>query len=367
MARVFVNESFEDARARAQAEGKLLIVDGTAAWCGPCQLMDRVSWSDPAVERWIVEHAIAVQFDVDEQASLAESLSVRAMPTVIVFRDGGEVDRAVGMKKPAELLGWLDGLLRGETELIGLERTVRSEPANIDARYTFAKKLVDAGRLAEATEEFAWMWLHMLEHEPAMIGVRGSFMLGEIKSLIEAHPPARERFSRIRDDLGSVVRSGVASADQIRDWFDISQLLGEPAGLLEWYDESADLLQQRDDLENVLREKVVSLLLAKGRWADAAKLFRDPLPLLREEHDRTAQVERTPLPEGMEEFEAEFRRSIVEGFLRSAGVIHAALVAAGRDTEAHAVAEEARRLRPEADVDKALAEILAKSTATSRD
>ena len=37
------------------------------------------------------------------------------MPTVVAFRAGVEVDRVVGLKKPAELLSWLEGVQRGET------------------------------------------------------------------------------------------------------------------------------------------------------------------------------------------------------------------------------------------------------------
>lgn len=358
---VFADETYDAALKIAGKAGKLLIVDATATWCAPCKVMDRVTWQDPAVERWVAAHAIAIQFDVDQQAELAQVLAVRAMPTVIVFRDGMELDRVVGLKKPAELLAWLDGLLGGETELARLERTARNEPTNIDARYDLAKQLVSAGRHAEATDEFAWLWSNMLEHEPAMVGVRGSFMLGELAELFKLHPPARERFQTIREELGAAVRSGGASADQIRDWFDVSQLLREPEGLLEWYDASPELLDTRPDLEGLLRQKVVVLLLAKGRWADAAKLFRDPLALLREAHEFAVETEQVPLPEDMDHLREHVLRAMEEGFLNSVGIIHAALVAAGRDAEAGAVADEARRLRPTADVSKALAEMLEKA------
>jgi len=358
---VFADETYEAALGIAGRAGKLLMVDSTATWCAPCKVMDRVTWQDPAVERWVAEHAIAIQFDVDEQAELAQALAVRAMPTVIVFRGGTELDRVVGMKKPAELLTWLDGLLRGETELARLEQTARNEPTNIDARYALAKQFASAGRNAEATDEFAWLWSNMLEHEPAMVGVRGSFMLGEIAELFKSHPPARERFRQIREDLGAAVRSGGATADQIRDWFDVSELLRDPDGLLEWYDESPNILETRQDLEALLRQKVVGLLLAKGRWADAAKLFRDPLALLREAHAFAVEAEQVPLPEGMDHLREHVQRAMEEGFLSNVGVIHAALIAAGREVEAVNLADQARRLRPTADVDKALAEMLEKS------
>ena len=80
-------------------------------------MMDRTTWLDAAVVAWIHAHAIAFQLDVDAHSAAAKKLSVTAMPTVIVFRDGDEIDRVVGFQKPEEMLAWLGGLARGVTSL----------------------------------------------------------------------------------------------------------------------------------------------------------------------------------------------------------------------------------------------------------
>lgn len=107
---VFVDMSFEEASAKATNDGKLLIVDAMASWCGPCKVMDADTWPDPALTAWLNQHAVAFQFDVDKQPDLARCFEIDAMPTVIVLRDGAEVDRSIGGKSAEEMIEWLKGL-----------------------------------------------------------------------------------------------------------------------------------------------------------------------------------------------------------------------------------------------------------------
>ena len=54
---LFEDLSFEEARARAAAQDKYLLVDATAIWCHPCRQMDATTWLDPRVATWCKEHA----------------------------------------------------------------------------------------------------------------------------------------------------------------------------------------------------------------------------------------------------------------------------------------------------------------------
>ncbi|EOA17651.1 hypothetical protein CARUB_v10006018mg [Capsella rubella] len=74
---------------------KLLVVDFSASWCGPCKMIE------PAI------HAMAdkftdvdfVKLDVDELPDVAKEFNVTAMPTFVLVKRGKEIDRIIGAKK----------------------------------------------------------------------------------------------------------------------------------------------------------------------------------------------------------------------------------------------------------------------------
>ena len=298
---VFSALSYEAALDASAREGKLLVVDATAAWCGPCKKMDEATWPDPDVIAWIEKHAIAIQIDVDEQKGLAKNLAVRAMPTVVVFRDRAEFDRVCGLQKPAELLAWLDGILLNQTAETRMREDVARHPDDMHLRYRFADRLVDAGKCEEATELYLWLWQHMLEHEPAMVGVRCSYMAGDIHSLVEQYPPARRRFADLRDST----EPGTADtdADKIVDWIDLNAILGESAKTLEWVDGAGSAVVGRADFEKLRRLRIIPLLIQNGRWADAGRMESDPLAKLEREWDVLQRAR--DVPESMGEMRAQ--------------------------------------------------------------
>lgn len=109
-ATVFTGLSFEAGLDRAREEGRLLVVDFMADWCGPCRRMDRDTWAHASVRDWFRDHAVGVQVDVDARARLAGEYRADGIPLIVVFRDGKEVSRRVGYQSPAGILDWLAGL-----------------------------------------------------------------------------------------------------------------------------------------------------------------------------------------------------------------------------------------------------------------
>ncbi len=98
------------ARARAQAEGKPLLIDFTAEWCAACHELERYTFSDPTVAAAIRDGFVAVRIDCTDRAdatvtALQQRYGVLGLPTVVVARpDGTRVDATVGFEEAAPFL-----------------------------------------------------------------------------------------------------------------------------------------------------------------------------------------------------------------------------------------------------------------------
>eukprot|EP00978_Attheya_sp_CCMP212_P000302 scaffold578_cov50-Attheya_sp.AAC.2 len=79
---------------KASAEQKLVVIDFTATWCGPCQAMAPL-FGQLAAE-FAPQGVVFLKVDVDDNADTAAKYQVSAMPTFLFLKGGQVVDRLMG-------------------------------------------------------------------------------------------------------------------------------------------------------------------------------------------------------------------------------------------------------------------------------
>ncbi len=91
--------SSEDFKKEVLEESKTVLVDFYADWCGPCKMLAPVV-EEVAKEQ---EETKFVKINVDEAQELAIEYNIMSIPTLVVIKQGKEVNRSVGLVDKTEL------------------------------------------------------------------------------------------------------------------------------------------------------------------------------------------------------------------------------------------------------------------------
>ncbi|MGM9779342.1 MAG: thioredoxin family protein [Prevotella sp.] len=93
--------TFEEAKAAAKAEGKLVFIDFYTDWCGPCKKMASAVFPQPKVGEMMNAKFVSIKIDAEkgDGVNLAKQYSVTAYPTFIIAdTEGKEMGRVLGLR-----------------------------------------------------------------------------------------------------------------------------------------------------------------------------------------------------------------------------------------------------------------------------
>ena len=95
-----------DKNFQQQTKNKVVLVDFWAEWCAPCKMMAPVL-NDVAGE--LSGNSYVGKLNIEQYQSMAQKFNVRSIPTLILFKNGKEVKRFVGIKQKDFLLKEIQG------------------------------------------------------------------------------------------------------------------------------------------------------------------------------------------------------------------------------------------------------------------
>lgn len=86
----------------------VVLIDFSADWCGPCKVLKPTIKN---IETQYQGQASIMEIDIDQHRDLATQFMVQSIPTLILFKNGNEIKRFIGLQPEKTISGAIDEAL----------------------------------------------------------------------------------------------------------------------------------------------------------------------------------------------------------------------------------------------------------------
>ena len=90
-------KNFED---KVTKTNNIVLVDFFATWCGPCRMLSPILED---LNEELNKEVDMYKLNIDESLDIAKQYNVLSVPTMIIFKDGEEVERLVGLRQKSQI------------------------------------------------------------------------------------------------------------------------------------------------------------------------------------------------------------------------------------------------------------------------
>ena len=87
------------------SNNNLVLVDFYAEWCGPCKMLAPII---SEIKEELKDKVYVIKVNVDEDEELSNKFGIYSIPTLVLIKDGKEIDRKVGYNTKQILVDWIN-------------------------------------------------------------------------------------------------------------------------------------------------------------------------------------------------------------------------------------------------------------------
>ena len=153
--------SFSEAQEEQKKEPKKIFMDVYTEWCGPCKLLDKNTFQNPDVSRYIIENYYAVKFNAEGVEEIkyydqtfsnpnfdpnrkgrnathqfTQFLGVKGYPTMVFFSENGDpIMPLVGYQKPKQIELFLKMIKQGDYQIFSKPEDFENYRKNFVPRF----------------------------------------------------------------------------------------------------------------------------------------------------------------------------------------------------------------------------------------
>jgi len=88
-------QHIDDETFETTIQNGVVLVDFFAEWCGPCRMLTPIL---DALSTEFQDNATIAKLDVDQAPKTCNTFQITSVPTLILFKNGEQIDRFVGLK-----------------------------------------------------------------------------------------------------------------------------------------------------------------------------------------------------------------------------------------------------------------------------